>query len=50
MAQTLSMREAVEEALEVLQMLYINGDIKIKDKDNLVEVIHTFNCYLDEGC
>ena len=47
---TLSMREAVEEALEVLQMLYINGDIKIKDKDNLAEVIHTFNCYLDEGC
>tara|TARA_R100000426_G_C4739794_1_gene79145 strand:- start:350 stop:511 length:162 start_codon:yes stop_codon:yes gene_type:complete len=48
-AMTLSMHEAVEEAVEILSMLHLNGKVVTSDNDKLSEVIHTFNCYLDEG-
>ena len=46
---TLSMHEAVEEAVEILSMLHLNGTVVTSDNDKLSEVILTFNCYLDEG-
>lgn len=46
---SLSMYEAVEEAVEILSMLHLNGTVVTNDSDKLSEVIHTFNCYLDEG-
>ena len=42
---TLSMHEAVEEAVEILSMLHLNGKVVTSDNDKLYEVIHTFNCY-----
>ncbi len=55
-AMTLSMHEAVEEAVEILSMLHLNGKVVVtngkvvtSDNDKLSEIIHTFNCYLDEG-
>tara|TARA_A100000172_G_scaffold23518_2_gene13653 strand:- start:1964 stop:2119 length:156 start_codon:yes stop_codon:yes gene_type:complete len=50
------MHEAVEEAVEILSMLHLNGKVVVtngkvvtSDNDKLSEIIHTFNCYLDEG-